>query len=67
MNLLNNLKSGLKSLINKPRVDRELDEELQAFLESSIADKRRAGMSPKAARRAAYAEMGSRTTVKHQV
>jgi predicted permease len=67
MNALTNLILGIKSLFQKPHVDRELDEELQSYLEASAADKRRAGMSPKAARRAAHAEMGSRTTVKQQV
>jgi len=67
MNALTNLILGIKSLFRKPHVDRELDEELQSYLEASAADKRRAGMSPKAARLAAYAEMGSRSAVKQQV
>jgi predicted permease len=67
MTLLNNLKSGLKSLFQKQQIDRELNEELQSYLEASAADKQRSGMSPKAARRAARAEIGSRNSVKHQV
>jgi predicted permease len=67
MNLLNNLKSGLKSLFLKQQIDRELNEELDSFLEASAADKQRAGLSRNAARRAAKAEMGSQGSVKHQV
>ena len=67
MNLLTNLIAGLKSLFNKPRVDRELDEELQSYLEASVADKQRAGLSRSAARQAAKAEIGSHGSVKHQV
>jgi predicted permease len=67
MNWLTNLKSGLQSLLNKKRVDQELNEELQAYLEVSAADKIRSGMSPRQARREALVEMGSRNSVKHQV
>ena len=67
MNLLNNLKNGLKSLFQKQRVDHELNEELASYLEASAADKQRAGLSRKAARRAAKAEIGSTGSVKHQV
>ena len=41
MNVLMNLLRGLRSLLQKRRVDRELDEELAAFAEASAADKRR--------------------------
>ena len=67
MNLFSNLKSGLKSLVQKQRVDRELNEELQSYLEASAADKRNSGIDPKAARRLAKIEMGSQGSVKHQV
>ena len=67
MNLFRNLKSGLQSLFQKQRVDRELDEELQSYLEASAAHKQQSGIDPKAARRAARAEIGSRGSVKHQV
>ena len=67
MHWLTNLKSGLQSLFGKQRVDQELNEELQSYLEASVADKRRSGMAPEAARRAARVEMGSRSSVKHQV
>jgi predicted permease len=67
MNLLSNLKSGMKSLFEKPRVDRELEEELESYERASAADKQRSGMTPEAARRAARAEIGSRGAVKHRV
>jgi predicted permease len=67
MNLFRNLKSGLKSLFQKQRIDRELEEELQSYLEASAADKRNSGIDPKSARRLAKIEIGSRGAVKHQV
>jgi len=67
MNQLTNLKSGLKSLLAKPRLDRELDEELDTYLEASTAHKENSGLTPEAALRAARIEIGSRNAVKHQV
>ena len=67
MNLLMNLYRGLRSLFQKRRVNREIDEELAAFAEASAADKQRAGMSREAAVRAARIEIGSSGSVKHQV
>jgi predicted permease len=67
MNPFTNLTSGLKSLLQKQRVDRELNDELDSYLEASAADKQNAGMSPNSARRAARAEIGSRNSVKHRV
>jgi len=67
MGALMNIWRGVRSLSQKRRVDHELDEELTAFAEASAADKRRAGMSPQAAARAARIEIGSAASVKHQV
>lgn len=67
MNWLTNLAIGLKSLFQKQRVERELDEELESYVDASIAQKQRSGMAPDAARRAALIELGSRNAVKHQV
>ena len=53
MNWLMNLGAGLKSLFQKRRVERELDEELDSFLDASMAQKQSGGMTPDAARRAA--------------
>ncbi len=67
MNWLRNFSSGVISLLRRERVERELDEELQGYLEASEADKRRSGMGAEEARRAARAELGSSNSVKHQV
>jgi predicted permease len=67
MNWLTNLSSGLKSLFQKQGVERELDEELDSFLDASVAQKESRGMAPDVARRAALVELGSRNAVKHQV
>lgn len=67
MNWLTNLTTGLKSLFQKQRVERELDEEMDGFMEASMAQKQSLGMAPDAARRAAVVELGSRNAVKHQV
>ena len=67
MNWLTSLIAGLKSIFQKQRVERELDEELEDYLEASSAHKQRIGMTAEAARRAALVEVGSINTVKHQV
>ncbi len=67
MNWLTNLAAGLKGLFHKQSVERDLDEELDSYLDASAADKQSAGMAPDLARRAALVEMGSRNAVKHQV
>ena len=55
---------GLKGLIRSRRVEQELDEELQAYLDSSVEARVRAGMTPEDARRAARVELGSIEAVK---
>ena len=67
MNWITKLTIGLKSLFQKQRVERELDEELESYVEASAAHKQIAGMTAEAAHRAAMVEMGSRNAVKHQV
>jgi predicted permease len=62
-----NLITGITSLFKKKQVSRELDEELDTYIEASASHKQRQGMSPEAARRQARIEVGSRTTVKHKV
>jgi hypothetical protein len=59
MSLLRNITSGLRSLLRKERVDRELDEELGACLEMAAAEKMREGMSRTEAVRAVRLERGS--------
>jgi len=56
-----------ESLVRKSRLDRDLDEELQAYLEESIDRKRRAGLDAAEARRAALAELGGIQSVKDEV
>lgn len=67
MNFIRNLFRGLQSLFQPRRVDRELDEELAAFVEASAAHKQNAGMPRDAAMRAARVEIGSAGSVKHRV
>ena len=67
MNWITKLTVGLKSLFQKQRVERELDEELESYVEASAAHKQIAGMTAEAAHRAAMVEMGSRNAVKHRV
>jgi len=61
---LRRLVEGLKGLFRGARLERELDEELQSFLDSSVDTKIRSGMRPEDARRAARAELGSIDAVK---
>jgi predicted permease len=67
MHQLRNLFQGLRSLFDRRRTDREIDEEIDGFLEASVEQKRRAGVSPEQARRAALVELGSRNAIKHRV
>jgi predicted permease len=59
MSLLRNITSGLRSLFRKDQVDRELDEELGAYLEMEAAEKMKQGMSRQDALRAVRLERGS--------
>ena len=59
MSLLRNVTSGLRSLFRKEQVDRELDEELGAYLEMEAAEKMKQGLSRKEAVRAVRLERGS--------
>jgi len=67
MKWISSIGMGLRSLFAKQRVDRELNEELDAFVEASIAENLRRGMSTEEARRSALAGIGSRNSVKHRV
>ena len=59
MSLLRDVASGLRSLFRKDEADRELDEELGAYLEMAVEDKIRQGMSRQEALRAVRLERGS--------
>src|ERR1700761_2798394 len=67
MGIFRSINSGLRALTNRTRTEREMDEELDAFLEASAAEKRRNGLTPDDAARAARVEMGSVNSVKHRI
>ena len=67
MHQLRNLFQGLRSLFDKQRTDREIDDEIDDFLEASVQQKLRSGLTPEQARRAALVELGSRHAIKHRV
>src|SRR5437879_9264690 len=67
MSLFRNLATGLRSLFLKNQVDRELDEELGAYLEMEAAEKMRQGVSRKDALREVRLERGSLAVTKEIV
>src|SRR5882757_484193 len=67
MALLRNLISGIKALLRKEQRNREIDEELQGYVESAGDEKVRRGMRREDAERAARVEVGSAAVVRHQV
>src|SRR6267154_5018931 len=67
MSLLRSLTDGLRSLFRKERVSKELDEELNGFLEMASEEKIKQGMSRKEALRAVRLERGSLEVTKEAV
>src|SRR5207244_6492948 len=67
MSLLRNIKSGLRSLYRKEQVDRELNDELGAYLEMEAAEKMKQGMSRRDAVRAVRLERGNLEVAKEVV
>jgi predicted permease len=67
MSLLRSMAGGLRSLFRKERVCRELDEELNSFLEMAAEEKMKQGMSRKDALRAVRLEQGSLEVTKEVV
>src|SRR2546423_14825310 len=67
MSLLRNLSDGLRALFRKEQVSRELDEELNGFLEMAVDEKMKQGMSRKDALRAVRLERGSLDVTKEIV
>src|SRR6266446_5634525 len=65
--MLRNIASGLRSLFRKEQVSRELDEELNGFLEMAAEEKMKKGMSRKDALRAVRLERGSLEVTKEVV
>ena len=56
----------LVNLFRRERIERELDAELQAYLELDVEENIRRGMAPKEARRAALTRLGGVETVKEE-
>jgi predicted permease len=67
MSLLRSITIGLRSMFRKEQVDRELGEELGAYLEMEAAEKMKQGMSRKDALRAVRLEGGSLDSTKEIV
>src|SRR6266478_5568669 len=67
MALLKNLMAGLRGLLRKEQMEREMDEELGEFLDAATKEKMRGGMSREEAVRAARIEMGGVEAVKEEV
>ena len=67
MSLFRKFATGLRSLFRKDQVDRELDEELGAYLEMEAAEKMRQGVSRKDALREVRLERGSLEVTKELV
>ena len=67
MGPLNRLVSGLRALIWKNRTERELDEELRAYLDMAIEEKISSGSPREAATRAVRVEVGSVEAIKERV
>jgi predicted permease len=67
MPLLPRLSSLWRNLFRRTQKEQELSEELDAYLELLTEQKRDAGLSAEAARRAALLELGGREQVKEQV
>jgi len=61
------LSSTLRNLLHGQRVERDLDDELRAYLELLVEDKRRAGLSDEEARRRALIELQGVEQVKERV
>ncbi|MGD0631356.1 MAG: ABC transporter permease [Terracidiphilus sp.] len=67
MGLIGNIVAGVRALVRRARVEREMDEELRGFIDASAEDKLRSGMTQEDAARAALVEMGSANAVKHHI
>src|SRR5216684_5738830 len=67
MSLLRSMAGGLRSLFRKERVRRELDEELNGFLQMAAEEKMKQGMNRKDALRAVRLERGTLEVTKEVV
>jgi hypothetical protein len=67
MALFRRILLGGRALLQKKRVEVELDDELRDYRERAIENKLAAGLSPEEAARSARLEMGSLTAVKEGI
>lgn len=67
MSLLPRITGGLRALLQKEKVEQELDEELRGYLQAAVDDKMRAGMSREEALCQARVEIDNPESVKEQV
>ncbi len=67
MSMLRNVLGGLQTLFGMKQAETEMDEELHAYLDATVKDKIRSGMSAEEALRAARVEMGSMEGVKEEI
>ena len=67
MSLLRKIAGGLRALLRKTQVSKELDEELNSFLEMAAEEKMKQGMSRKDALRAVRLERGNLEVTKEVV
>ena len=64
MRVIRHVVLGLSALLGRRRAERDLDDELRAYLDTAVEQKVAAGMTLEGATRAARAEMGSLAAVK---
>jgi putative ABC transport system permease protein len=67
MSLMKVIGGGLRALFRKQQIERDLDEELRAYVENAAEQKMRAGMSRESAFREARVEIGSMEGLKEDV
>ena len=67
MTILHRLRAIVRLLLRRDAADARLDDELQAYVELSAADKERDGFAPAEARRLARLELGGVEIVKERV
>ena len=67
MSIQSRLASVVKNLLHTTRVDKDLDDELRAYVEMAADERRNAGMNAADARRAALVELGGLEQVRESV
>jgi predicted permease len=67
VSILYRLRSLWRNLLDRGRVERDLDDEVQSAREMLVDEHRRAGLSPDEARRAATIQLGRTESLKEQI